>query len=129
MANKPFKRRKITVGVGGSGNPASLTFWFLAPKDTYDGTVLAAAASGVEEIADSVAESNVDKFAPLCTVESLLRSNLVVRRKIALRGTDNVTRYKQIIIAKDKANAFAPTGTIDGKTIVGVVTPLSATFS
>lgn len=124
-----FERYKITIG-GLTGTPSSLTFWFLAPKDTYEG--LTEAQTGVDKVEMTGAADATNEIAPLCTVEALLKSGFAVRKVIAYTtgsGASLRRRYAKIIVAKNKAAAFAPTGDFRNGNIKGVVNPLDASFS
>jgi hypothetical protein len=125
-----FARHKITVG-GLTGTPSSLPFYFLAPEDTYDG--LTEASTGVSKITIVGAPNTTDETAPFTTVEALLRSGYAVRKVISYTTGTGATlrrRYARIIVAKDKADLFAPPATIRGSgNVVGVVNPLDATFT
>ena len=124
-----FERYKIEVG-GLTGNPSSLTFWFTAPRDTYQG--LTASETGVEKVTVTGSENSVDETAPLCTVEALLKSGYALRKKIVYTTGSGVSlrrKYASIIIAKNKAATFAPSGTFRGGTIRRVVNPTDAVFS
>ena len=128
MANG-FERYKITVG-GLSGTPTSLTFWFTAPKDTYNG--LTESETGVEKITATGSADSTNETAPLCTVEALLKSGYALRKVIAYTtgsGASLRRRYARIIVAKNKATSFAPSGSFRGGTIKGVVNPTDAVFS
>lgn len=124
-----FERYKLTVG-GLSGTPTSLSFWFTAPKDTYQG--LTEAETGVEKVATTGSADTTDETAPLCTVEALLKSGYAQRKVIAYTtgsGTSLKRKYARIIIAKNKAAAFAPSGSFRGGTIQRVINPTDAVFS
>jgi hypothetical protein len=124
-----FARHKITIA-GLTGTPSSLTFWFLAPENTYQG--LPESDTGVEKIAMTGAADATNEIAPICTVEALLKSGFAVRKVIAYTTGTAATlrrRYAKVIVAKNKAAAFSPTGDFRGGTIRGVVNPLDAKFS
>lgn len=130
MANKPFVKHKITGKI--TGSTRDYTFWFVAPKDIYDG--LAASITGVEELRGTTEAplTPEDQGGPVCTVEALLKSGFAVRKVIAYTtgsGASLRRRYAKIIVTKEKADTFAPTGSFRGGDIRGVVNPLDASFS
>jgi hypothetical protein len=98
-----FARHKITVA-GLTGTPSSLTFWFLAPENTYEG--LPEADTGVDKVAITGAADVTNEIAPFCTVEALLKSGFAVRKVVAYAtgsGASLRRRYAKIIVAKNKA--------------------------
>ncbi|WP_238707322.1 hypothetical protein, partial [Microcystis aeruginosa] len=122
-------RFKITTG-GLAGTPSSLSFYFLAPKDSYEN--LSQAATGVEKVASTGTEDSTDETAPVCTVEALLRSGFGVRKTIVYTTGSGATlkrKYSRIIVAKNKAAEFAPTGSYKGGTIKRVINSLDDAFS
>jgi len=124
-----FARFKINVG-GLSGTPSSMTFYFLAPKDSYDG--LPESETGVSKVAASGSADSTDETAPICTVEALLRSGFGVRKVIVYTtgaGDSLKRKYALMIVAKNKAASFDPSGSYKGGTIKGVVNPTKAAFS
>lgn len=124
-----FARHKITIS--GLGTPPTMSFYFLAPEDTYQG--LTFDNTGVSKITVSGSPSTVDETAPVCTVEALLKSGYAVRKVISYTtgtGASLRRRYARIIVAKNKASDFAPPATIrTNGTVIGVVNPLDASFS
>jgi hypothetical protein len=58
-----------------------MSFYFLAPEDTYQG--LTGSSTGVDKITMSASPNTVDETAPVCTVEALLRSGYAVRKVIS----------------------------------------------
>jgi hypothetical protein len=124
-----FERYKIEVGEL-KGDPSSLTFWFVAPKDTYEG--LSSTESGVSKVTTTSAADTTDETAPVCTIEALLRSGYAVRKVIAYTtgsGASLRKRYARIVVAKNKAANFNPSGWFKGGTIKGVVNPTKSVFS
>ncbi|MGV2389382.1 MAG UNVERIFIED_CONTAM: hypothetical protein LVR29_17395 [Microcystis novacekii LVE1205-3] len=82
-----------------------MTFYFLAPENTYQG--LTATNTGVDKVTMSGSPNTVDETAPVCTVEALLRSGYGVRKVIYFTtGTGASLRrsYARIIVVKDKAS-------------------------
>jgi hypothetical protein len=115
-----LKRHKIAVQIGQN----SYDFWFLAPSANYDG--LTAATTGVTKIADN--NSDFDSYAPLCTVEALLKSGVAVRKIISYKvGTRR--RYTEIIITKNLADTFVAPASFKGDSAPKLVTPLRSSFS
>ena len=117
-----FARFKITV--------VDKSFFFLAPKDSYED--LSTSATGVDKVTITGTADTFDETAPVCTVEALLRSGFGVRKTIVYTtgaGSTLRRRYSRIIVAKDKASAFAPSGSYKGGTIRGVINPTDAVFS
>ena len=124
-----FSRFKITVG-GLTGTPSSMSFYFLAPQESY--ADLSQASTGVEKVAMTGAQDSTDETAPVCTVEALLRSGFAVRKTIVYTtgsGTSLRRRYSRLIVAKNKAATFEPTGSYKGGTIRGVINPTDDVFS
>jgi len=74
-----FARYKITVGEL-TGTPSEMSFYFLAPKETYDD--LQQSETGVSKVTITSAADTTDETAPVCTVEALLRSGFAVRKTI-----------------------------------------------
>jgi hypothetical protein len=115
-----LKRHKIDVQLG----TTNYDFWFLAPDGNYNG--LTAATTGVTQIADN--DDTVNSYAPLCTVEALLKSGVAVRKIISYKvGTRR--RYSEIIVAKDLAGTFVAPNTFKGDPSPKLVTPLRSSFS
>lgn len=117
-----FARFKITVD--------DKSFFFLAPKDSYED--LSTLATGVSKVNITGAADDFDETAPVCTVQALLRSKFAVRKTIAYTTGSGATlrrRYSRIIVAKNKAAAFAPTGSYKGGTIRDVINSGDAIFS
>ena len=124
-----FARFKINVG-GLKGTPSSMTFYFLAPKASYEG--LAESETGVSKVAITGPADTTDETAPICTVEALLKSGFGVRKTIVYTtgaGPTLKRMYSSLIVAKNKAADFAPSGSYKGGTIRGVVNPTKAVFS
>lgn len=124
-----FERYKIEVE-GLTGNPSSLTFYFVAPKDTYEGLITS--ETGVSKITPTAAADSTDETAPVCTIEALLRSGFGVRKVIVYTtgsGASFRRKYARIIVAKNKAAAFLPSGSFKGGTIKGVINPTKSVFS
>lgn len=124
-----FARFKITVGEL-TGTPSSMSFYFLAPKESYEG--LQESETGVSKVDISSSADTTDETAPVCTVEALLRSGYGVRKRIVYTtgsGTTLKRMYSNLIVAKNKAADFAPSGSYKGGTIKGVVNPTKAVFS
>ena len=124
-----FARFKITVG-DLTGTPSSMSFYFLAPKESYEG--LQESETGVSKVEISGVAVSLNKTAPVCTVEALLRSGYGVRKRIVYTtgaGTTLKRMYSNLIVAKNKAADFAPSGSYKGGTIKGVVNPTKAVFS
>lgn len=124
-----FARFKITVG-GLIGTPSSMSFYFLAPKESYEG--LPESETGVSKVTNTSAADTTDETAPVCTVEALLRSGYGVRKTIVYTtgaGPSLKRKYARMIVAKNKAADFAPSGSYNGGTIKGVVNPTKAVFS
>lgn len=118
-----FVRHRITAATGESGN--NYDFWFFAPKGSYEGI---AASCGVAEITN---ESDIGHQMPITKVEELLKSAIAVRRKLRIDGANGRTKYKDVIVATNKAAAFETE--VIGKrsnlgSVRGVVEPLTATF-
>ncbi|MDT3674947.1 hypothetical protein [Microcystis wesenbergii] len=124
-----FGRFKITVGEL-TGTPSSMSFYFFAPKESYEG--LQESETGVSKVTNTSAADTTDETAPVCTVEALLRSGYGVRKTIVYTtgaGTTLRRKYARMIVAKNKAADFAPSGSFKGGTIKGVVNPTKAVFS
>lgn len=118
-----FVRHRITAPAGESGN--SYDFWFLAPQGAYQGI---GASCGVAEI---TSDTDVGNQMPITKVEELLKSVIAVRRKLRVDAGGGRTKYKDVVVATNKAAGFETD--VVGKTtnlgtVTGVVEPLSATF-
>jgi hypothetical protein len=122
-----FARHKLVVSVGAGEGATALTFWFIAPQNTYSQpTALTASQTGVTRIPDN--SDTIDSYAPTTSVESLLKSGLAVRKIIGYR-VNGRRRTKKIIIAKDLADTFVAPANYGGDPRPTVVNPLDATFS
>lgn len=117
-----FARFKLTA--------AGKEFFFLAPKDSYED--LTSGSTGIDKVTITGTADTFDETAPVCTVEAILRSGFAVRKTIAYTTGAGATlkrRYSRVIVAKDKAAAFAPSGSYKGGTIRGVINSGDAVFS
>ena len=116
-----FVRYRLTSKVGASTQ--AYDFWFLAPPGSYAGI---ATDAGVTEINDT----DIGNVMPLCKVEALLKSSAALRRKLRIKvGTRY--KYKSVIVAADKAEAFNAgvlNKTVAGGNVESVVNPLNASF-
>lgn len=124
-----FARFKINVG-GLKGTPSSMTFYFLAPKDSYEG--LAESETGVSKVEITGTADSTDETAPVCTVEALLKSGFGVRKTLVYTtgaGSSLKRKYVRMIVAKNKAADFEPSGSYKGGTIKGVINPTKDVFS
>jgi hypothetical protein len=101
---------KIHILTTTDADAPSKKFAFLAPDGQYTGL---SATTGVAE-----ATTDGEKSLPLCTVESLLGSPLVVRKTVRYTKAGK-TRYGDLVVAVDKADTFATD--IVGKTYNGGV--------
>jgi hypothetical protein len=93
-----------------------MTFYFLAPENTYQG--LPQTNTGVDKVTMSGSPNTVDETAPVCTVEALLKSGYGVRKVISFTtgtGASLLRKYARIIVAKDKARDFVPPAMIERK--------------
>jgi hypothetical protein len=115
-----LKRHKIAVQIGQTG----YTFWFLAPTANYN--ELTAATTGVTKIADN--DEGVDSYAPLCTVEALLKSGVAVRRIISYK-VGSRRRYTEILVAKDLSDTFVAPANYKQDPAPKIVNPLRSSFS
>jgi hypothetical protein len=110
---------KITNGT----SPASISFYFRAPTNSYDGVE---SKTGITEVTD-----NDEKEMPACSISELLGSSQAVRAKLKFTPSANKSDYGEIICAADKADtikkAQADGGlvgeTIHGRSIVKVMSP------
>lgn len=118
-----FAVHMITGKIKGSEN--AYNFWFLAPSGTYKGDI--GPVCGVAEITEA---NNLGNFAPLCSVEELLKSSIAVRRKLRVKANGK-RKYKTVIVSADKQNDFevdAVGKSAGDGTVEAVIEPLKASY-
>lgn len=114
-----FKKHRVTYTIG----TTPYNFYFLAPPDHYTGIEADAGITPVDSAAN-------DAAMPICKLEDLLQSPVMVRRTVRyLVGTK--TKYAKVAIAASKSGTFdgeAVEKSYKGGKIKAVVEPLDATF-